>query len=95
MSNISRSNVQKQALCSLKERPLWLYVGNEGQQLMWVRQKEFAKKSLGMRKTHIQPAPPEKNFKKDMVFELGLKESSSLRLVEKERGYSRQKESRP
>lgn len=56
---------------------------------MWSDRKSLQKKSsLWDEKDHIQPAPPEKNFKKDMVFELGLKESSSLRLVEKERGYS-------
>ena len=55
------------------------HVGNEGQQLMWVRRalqdrKSWHKKSsLWDQKDHIQPAPPEKNFKKDMVFELDLK----------------------
>ena len=54
-------------------------VGNEGQQLMWVRRslqdrESLQKKSsLWDKKDHIQPAPPEKNFKKDMVFELDLK----------------------
>lgn len=54
-------------------------MGNEGQQLIWVRRslqdrKSLQKKfSLWEKKDHIQPAPPEKNFKKDMVFELDLK----------------------
>ena len=51
--------------------------------------------ALWEKKHHFQPGPPEENFKKDMVFELDFTESSSLRPVEKEREYSRQRESRP
>lgn len=75
MSNISRSNVQKQALCSLKERPLWSSMwGMRVSNSCGSDRKSLQKKSsLWDKKDHIQPAPPEKNFKKDMVFELELK----------------------